>query len=122
MFCSIPSVATNSLGLLVLVVSVLGLHLLDEGDVLLLSLVGTAVGILDGLFPGGLLCLALLFYEIEKVSWELALSVTIFENGVGLVLWFEVACDRNVFAAVSGYQGKGVYKDGRKEGGSKEGR
>lgn len=86
MFCSILLVATNSLGLLVLVVSVLSLHLLDEGDVLLLGLVGAAVGILDCLFPGGLLCLALLHYEIAKVSWQLALSAMIFGCGAGFVV------------------------------------
>lgn len=56
-------VATDSLGLLILVVSILGLHLLDERNVLLLGLVSVVVGVLDGLLPGTLLCLALYIRE-----------------------------------------------------------
>lgn len=71
-FLSSYLVGANSLGLLVLVISVLGLHLLDEGDVLLLGLVGVAAGVLDGLLPGALLCLALLSFAKKNtiVSME----------------------------------------------------
>jgi hypothetical protein len=48
----------NGLGLLVLVVAVLGLHLLDLGNVLLLRLLG-ADAILDGRLPRVVLGLAL---------------------------------------------------------------
>lgn len=53
-----PRLVANGLGLLVLVVSVLGLELFDERDVLLLGLVrGDAL--VDLLLPCVLLCLAL---------------------------------------------------------------
>jgi hypothetical protein len=48
----------DGLGLLVLVVAVLGLQGLDEGDVLLLGL-GGSQALVDELLPGGLLGLAL---------------------------------------------------------------
>ena len=50
--------AADSLGLLVLVVAVLGLHLLDELDVLLLGLLGGEV-VVNNLLPCVLLRLAL---------------------------------------------------------------
>lgn len=90
-------VATNSLGLLVLVVSVLSLHLLDEGNVLLLGFVGAAVRVLDGLFPGGLLCLALLYYEV-KVSWRNRLFSVCHESSVRYGAGGPLCCDSETMA------------------------
>lgn len=61
-------VATNSLGYLLLIVTVFLFQLLDELDILLLGLGGIAIGVLDGLLPGGLLCLALYRWKIHMIS------------------------------------------------------
>lgn len=54
--------STNSLGLLVRVVAVLGLQLLHESDVLLLGLLDIDT-LIDLLLPCVLLCLALFIYD-----------------------------------------------------------